>query len=212
LDKLLGVETTNYRDWVGRELMNSGPWRAQVDSRRTEVMKPRRTASGYSIASYVSLEEIRLAREGWSEASWLQRPYAWKDDRVASYSLNPAPYEALEYLRRWELNLASDEKSWIGATAAPELHSFYRGPSGYLPSLPSCLALYPAPVGGQASLAAAKITGADFGTSAARRQAFYRASPRHPRNAQFDSNEERFTVDVRPRDVAEGPGPGSDSG
>jgi hypothetical protein len=199
------MDEPNYRDWLGHELTKSEPWQAHVDARRAEAMKPRRTASGCSIASYSSLEGIRLAQEGWSQASWLQRPFAWSDDRVASYSFNPAPYEALEHLRRYELNLETDEKSWIGATAAPELHSFYCSPSGYLPNLPSVLALYSAPVGGQASLAAAKITGVDFGSSSARRQAFYRTSPRHPSSEPFIPRERRFTAYLKPGDVRKGP-------
>ncbi len=179
------MELTNYRDWIAPELERSELWRPHVDLRRVEVLKPRRTASGYSIASYVNLEEVPQVQKGWSEASWVQRPFGWSEARVARDSLDPAPYEALEHLRRYLLNLESDEKSWVGATAAPELHNLYRSASGYLPNLPSVLALYRAPEGGQASLAAAKISGASWGTPAARRQAFYRVSPRNPKSEPF---------------------------
>jgi hypothetical protein len=58
-----------------------------------------------------------------------------------------------------------------------------------MPSLSAGLASYRAPTGGQASLAAARITGANFGTSDARRQAFRRATPHY---------EDRFTVIINP--------------
>ena len=60
-----------------------------------------------------------------------------------------------------------------------EFHSLYCSPTGYKPSLPTALAQYPAPSGRQASLAAARLSGADFGTPEARRQAFRRSSAFH---------------------------------
>jgi hypothetical protein len=181
------MEAPNYRDWITAELARSAPWAAQVERRRAEALRPRRTASGFSIASYRSPEGLEGALEDWRGRPRSERPFAWREERVASSSWNPAPNEPLEHTRRYRRGLASDEKSWIGASAAAALHNLYCSPSGYLPNLPSTLARYPAPTGGQASLAAAKITGASWGASPARRQAFFRASPK-----QMDL--ERFTA------------------
>lgn len=185
-----------YRSWLEQHLASAVPWHAHVDARRAEAMRPRRTASAYSIASYPTLDSLRAAREGWVLLPRASRAFAWGDDRLeerqrADPIADLAPNEPLDHLRRWERGLRRDETRWLGVSAADELHSFYCAATGYLPPLASSLAGYPAPTGPQASLAAARITGADFGTAEARRQAFRRATPLY---------KDRFTVILRPED------------
>ena len=181
----------NYRDWLPPLFEKSAPWHEVVDRRRAEALKPRRTASGFSIASYTNVEEMAKVLETWRETPTADRAYSWSYGRIAREATTEAPAEPVEHVRRYLNGLARDAVSYVGGPAADELHELYSQPTGYIPNLPSALALYRAPTGGQASLAAAKITGADFGTSSARIKAFNRASPRN-RVPEFSflSNEE----------------------
>jgi hypothetical protein len=191
----------NYREWLEQELPSAPPWRQHVDARHAEALKPRRTASTYSIASYATVDELRSTHEEWTNLPRDQRDFAWSASRVEQRQLaNPeadlAPNRPLAHLRRWDAGLKRDELRWIGATSGHELHKLYCSPTGYVPSLPTTLALCPAPSGRQASLAAAKLSGADFGTPEARRQSFRRASPFHNKT---------FRAILRPEELPDEP-------
>jgi hypothetical protein len=90
------MEATNWRDWITAELVSSELWRAHVDRRRAEALKPRRTASGYSIASYATLADLHGALEEWCSMPRIERPYAWREERVDRFSFDPAPSEPVD--------------------------------------------------------------------------------------------------------------------
>jgi hypothetical protein len=124
---------------------------------------------------------VRATRADWIAIEREERAFAWSARRVDNrFWVNPwtdpAPNEPLDHLRRWDRGLIRDETRWLGVHTSAQLHPLSCCGTGYLPPLPSDLALYPRPTGPQASLAAARITGAEFGTPEGRRQAFRRAS------------------------------------
>jgi hypothetical protein len=169
------TEKRSYLGWLTDELIRSESWRGRVEKRRAEARRPRRV--GLTLASYSDCAAMRADLEVYRGMPRDLRPYAWGPSRVERFSFDPAPNQPLDHMSRYLGGLASDGTRWIGGPAPDPLHRLYSSPTGLLPALSVDLDHHPAPTGGQASMAAARLSGAAWGTVEAQRKAFFRARP-----------------------------------
>jgi hypothetical protein len=190
------TSSNNFRIWTEEEIVRSRPWDSRLERLRAEANRPRRACKPF--VAFESLLKMDELISEWQGLSRDERSYAWTEKRVDKYWLanptaDPAPAMPLKELRRYRHRLESDSIRYFGVPIGDRLHQLIQQPNGVVPEIPIIVSEFPNPVQSQASMGAAYVTGADFGSPAARRQAHCRA---RPTNSRYWSNE-NFGIYVR---------------
>lgn len=188
---------SDFKIWTELEIARSRLWDSQLKRLRFDANRPRRICRPF--VAYESVSEIDELIAQTFAMSRYDRRYAWKEKRVDCYSLDhpgadPAPAAPLKDLRRYRKSLDRYSERYFGAPIADELHRLIRQADGAVPEIPLVVSEFPNPVQAQASGAAAYVTGADFSTPEARRQAHWRARPMN----SPDWPGERFEIHLHP--------------
>lgn len=181
----LMTSSNNFLVWTEQEIVRSRTWDVRLQRLRTEANRSRRACKPF--VELESLHEIDELILEWQGLPRDQRPYAWTEKRVNEYSLthpsaDPAPATPLKDLQRYRSSLENSGPRYFGAPMADELHQLVRRPRGGMPEIPIVVSEFPNPVRSHASMGAAYVTGAEFGSAGARRQAHCRARPMNSPN------------------------------
>lgn len=187
----------NFRTWTKNEIRRSRLWDDRLEQLRYEANRPRRACKPFvAFESVWEIDQLVTDAQGLPRDA---RPYAWTDERVDNYSLehpwaDPAPAVPLKDLQRYQRSLNRCSERYFGVPMADRLHQLIQKAVGLVPEIPIIVSEFPNPVRSQASMGAAHLTGAEFGSPAARRLAHYRARPMN----SPDWPGEAFSLYVRP--------------
>jgi hypothetical protein len=166
-------------EWHEQELARSPRFCDEIDKARTEAFAPRRSSD--VLASYASLDAIRSVVKTALDAPRDEHPYRWREERVERMWL-AAPHDPLSHASRYAQHVQKLAHHYVGATiAAEQIHLLVRQGSGYQLDLAPLRPLGgEAPIGHAASMCAAHLNGASWGSPDAQRQAHWRAFTRKP--------------------------------